>query len=125
MAQSSYASNTKMLWNLLRAFVMSRHENRSTPKVVSGLLYTDDPATTGTPVGSPAWFTWLATAATFYYESHEGTFTAHCEHRARGGSYWIAYRRRSGILRRVHLGKPDYLTPERLEQVARTLNLSP
>jgi len=125
MEQPNCAGNIEMLWNLLRVLAMSRHENRSTPKVISGFLYTDDLATTGTSVGSPAWFTWLATAATFYYESHEGTFTAHREHRARGGSYWIAYRRRSGILRRVHLGKPDHLTPERLEQVALTLNLSP
>ena len=103
---------------------MSRHENRSTPKVIGGILYTDDPATTGTPVGSPAWFAWLTTASTFYYESRDGTFTAHREHRARGGPYWIAYRRRSGVLRRVHLGKPGHLTRERLENVALTLDLS-
>jgi LuxR family maltose regulon positive regulatory protein len=101
---------------------MPRHENRSTPKVVSGILYTDD-AYTGTSVGSPAWFAWLATASTFYYEARRGgTFTAHREHRQRGGQYWIAYRRRAGILHRSHLGKPDHLTPEHLEQTALTLN---
>jgi LuxR family maltose regulon positive regulatory protein len=100
---------------------MPRHENRSTPKVMSGFLYTDDPATTGTPVGSPAWFTWLTTASTFYFESPNGSFTAHHERRQRGGSYWIAYRRRAGVLRRVHLGKPDHLTLDRLEQIALTL----
>jgi LuxR family maltose regulon positive regulatory protein len=100
---------------------MSRQEHHRTPKVISAYLYTDDPAATGLRVGSPAWFTWLATASTFYFESPQGTFTAHHERRRRGGSYWIAYRRRTGVLRRVHLGKSDRLTLERLEQVALTL----
>ena len=100
---------------------MPRRENRSTPKVMSGVLYTDDAATTGTRVDSPAWFDWLASASTFYYEAREGTFTAHHERRQRGGAYWIAYRRQAGVLRRVHLGKPDRLTRARLEQAALTL----
>jgi hypothetical protein len=100
---------------------MPRHENRSTPKVVSGILYTDD-AYTGTSVGSPAWFAWLNTASTFYYLSRfGGTFTAHREQRHRGGRYWIAYCRRAGVLHRSHLGKPDHLTPQRLEHIALTL----
>jgi len=101
---------------------MPRKENRHTPKVISGVLYTND-AATGTRVGSPDWLNWLAIASTFYFESPDGTFTAHHERRRRGGSYWIAYRRRAGVLRRVHLGKPDRLTLDRLEQVA--LALSP
>jgi len=101
---------------------MPRKENRRTPKVMGGILYTDD-AATGTRVGSPAWFDWLAAASTFYFESPDGHFTAHYERRQRGGSYWIAYRRRTGTLRRMHLGKPDRLTLDRLEQVA--LALSP
>jgi LuxR family maltose regulon positive regulatory protein len=100
---------------------MPRHENRTTPKVVSATLYTDD-AFTGTSVGSPAWFTWLDSAATFYYESRLGTFTAHREHRQRGGLYWVAYRRRTGHLRRSHLGKSHQLTPERLEATALSLS---
>src|SRR5258707_15613583 len=99
---------------------MPRRENRTTPKVVSGILYTDD-AFTGTPVGSPAWFTWLDSASTFYYASRLGTFTAHRELRQRGGLYWIAYRRRTGLLLRSHLGKPYQLTPDRLESTALTL----
>jgi LuxR family maltose regulon positive regulatory protein len=101
---------------------MSRHENRTTPKVVSGILYTDD-AFTGSPVGSPAWLAWLDSAATFYFESPLGTFTAHSEHRHRGGRYWIAYRRRAGILHRTHLGKPHQLTLTRLENVAVAISL--
>jgi LuxR family maltose regulon positive regulatory protein len=100
---------------------VSRHEHRRTPKVMSGMLYTDDPVTTGLRVGSPAWFTWLTAAVTFYFESPDGSFTAHHERRQRGGAYWIAYRRCSGVLRRVHLGKSDRLTLERLEHVALTL----
>ena len=103
---------------------MSRQEHRRTPKVMSAILYTDDPVTTGLRVGSPAWFTWLTTAPTFYFESPDGSFTAHHERRQRGGSYWIAYRRRAGVLRRVHLGKPDHLTLDRLKQVVLTLNCS-
>jgi hypothetical protein len=102
---------------------MSRHEHRGTPKVMSGILYTDDTAT-GTRVDSPAWFDWLTTASTFYFESPDGHFTAHHERRQRGGSYWIAYRRRAGILRRLHLGKPDRLALDRLEQVALALSRS-
>jgi len=100
---------------------MPRQEHHRTPKVMSGVLYTDDPATTGLRIDSPTWFTWLATASTFYFESPRGTFTAHHELRQRGGTYWIAYRRRAGILRRVHLGKPERLTLERLERAALTL----
>lgn len=99
---------------------MPRQENRTTPKVVSGILYTDD-AFTGTAIGSPAWFTWVLSASTFYYESHLGTFTAHRERRQRGGYYWIAYRRRLGRLRRLHLGKSDRLTRDRLEATALAL----
>jgi LuxR family transcriptional regulator, maltose regulon positive regulatory protein len=100
---------------------VSRRKNHRTPKVLSGVLYTEDPATTGTRVGSPAWFTWLASASTFYFESSQGTFTAHLERRRRGGSYWIAYRRRAGVVRRLHLGKSDHLALDRLEHVALSL----
>ncbi len=100
---------------------MPRRENRTTPKVVSGTLYTDD-AHNGTTVGSPAWFAWLNTAATFYYESSGGTFTAHQETRQRGGHYWIAYRRRAGVLRRTHLGKSPQLTAACLQQAALSLS---
>jgi len=101
---------------------MSRRENRTTPKIMSGLLYTEDILTTGTPVGSPAWFTWLETASTFYYEGRTGTFTAHRERRQRGGAYWIAYRRCAGILHRTHLGKSPLLTVSCLDAAASILS---
>jgi LuxR family transcriptional regulator, maltose regulon positive regulatory protein len=96
---------------------MPRQESRKTAKIISGLLYTDD-AYTGTVVGSPAWFEWLATASTFYYESRLGTFTAHRERRQRGGLYWIAYRRHGGVLRRFYLGQTQVLTVARLDNAA-------
>lgn len=102
---------------------MSRQENHTTPKIVSGILYTQDEATTGNRVGSLAWFAWLEEASTFYFEGRNGTFTARRERRKRGGQYWIAYRRRAGILRRAHLGKAHRLTLDRLEAVAVALSL--
>jgi hypothetical protein len=101
---------------------MPRQANRKTPVVVSGILYTDD-AFTGTVVGSPAWFAWLDSASTFYFESPAGTFTAHCERRQRGGLYWVAYRRRAGILHRSHLGKAHLLTLDCLHATAAHLAL--
>ena len=73
-------------------------------------------------VGTPAWFAWLTNARSFYYESPTGTFTAHHEHRTRGGQYWIAYRRQAGVLRRIHLGKPSQLTAQRLADAALALS---
>ena len=96
---------------------MSRRASRKTPLVLSGYLYTDD-AFAGTHLDSPAWFSWLSTATTFYYDGRPGSFTAHCERRQRGDLYWTAYRRQRGILRRVYLGKTDQLTAQRLEEVA-------
>ena len=101
---------------------MPRRENRTTPKIVSGYLYTEDMLTTGTPVGSPAWFTWLETASSFYFEGRTGTFTAHRERRQRGATYWIAYRRQHGQLTRSYLGKADQLTVERLVNIATLLS---
>ena len=103
---------------------MPRHENRRTPKTISGILYTDD-AYTGTAVGSSAWFAWLNTASTFYYESRHGTFTAHRERRQRGGLYWYAYRRHAGVLRRSYLGQAQHLTVARLDSTAVILTPEP
>jgi len=103
---------------------MPRRANRTTPIILSGRVYTDDPYT-GSLVGSPAWFTWLTTATSFYYEDRQGSFTAHGERRQRGGLYWTAYRRQQGVLRRVYLGKADQLTLQRLEDVALLLTTPP
>lgn len=102
---------------------MSRHENRTTPKIISGYLYTEDILSSGTIVGSPAWFTWLETAVSFYFEGRTGTFSAHREHQQRGGTYWIAYRRQHGCLSRSYLGKSDQLTLDRLVNTAALLSV--
>jgi hypothetical protein len=60
--------------------------------------------------------------STFYYDDPLGSFTAHCEKRQRGGCYWIAYRRRAGVLHRIHLGKSDGLTRQRLDEGVALLN---
>ncbi len=61
---------------------MPRRASRKTPLVLSGYLYTDD-AFTGTRLDLPAWFAWLSTATTFYYDGRRGTFTTRCERRQR------------------------------------------
>jgi hypothetical protein len=103
---------------------MPRRASRQTPFILSGYLYTND-AYTGTRLDSPPWFAWLTTATSFYYAGRQGTFTAHCERRQRGGLYWTAYRRQRGVLRRVYLGKNDQLTAQRLAEVALLLNTLP
>jgi DNA-binding SARP family transcriptional activator/predicted ATPase len=93
-----------------------------TPTVTDGTLHggpTDPPIA----VGAPAWFEWLETATTFTYtapEPHAGRFTARRERPAhgRGGSYWKAYRRSGGRLRRIYLGRSAALTLHRLEEAA-------
>ena len=55
------------------------------------------------------------------FSGETGTFTARKEHAQRGSVYWRAYRMRHGVLERAYLGKSEYLTPERLNQVARDL----
>ena|SRR5258708_10353834 len=80
-------------------------------------------ATSGTVSGSPAWFAWLDTASTFYFEGKIGSFTAHRERRQRGSLYWVSYRLRAGVLRRSHLGKTHLVTLQRLQTTAANLAL--
>lgn len=101
---------------------MARKEHRTTPKVVSGVLYSDD-SFTGTRIGSDQWLQWLDNAKSFYYESPAGVgITVRCETRQRGGVYWFAYKQTNNVLRRKYVGKADKLTIERLNQVASELS---
>lgn len=70
---------------------------------------------------SPAWFTWLANNRAFAFVGQRGSFTAQKERRQRGGSYWYAYRRRDGQLRRMYVGKDSELTATQLEGIAEQL----
>jgi LuxR family transcriptional regulator, maltose regulon positive regulatory protein len=98
---------------------MARKENRNSPKVISGYLYTDD-ALTGTLVGSPAWFAWLAHGLSFYYEAPQASFTGRREPR-RHGYFWYAFRRTNGQLHKRYLGRNADLTAQRLSTVAHAL----
>lgn len=74
-------------------------------------------------VGTPAWYAWLETATAFTFTGDNGAYTARREHAGnrRGGWYWRAYNRHAGKLRRVYLGRPEEITPERLHATARRL----
>jgi hypothetical protein len=78
-------------------------------------------------VDSEAWFGWLEEEGTtsFRYPLSDakagyiaGFMTVRKERRARGGRYWVAYRRCQGRLRKVYLGASLQLTQERLERLA-------
>ena len=64
-------------------------------------------------VGSAAWYHWLAEHDRFVYQAENRRFSARQEV-LRGGAYWYGYRRRSGKLRKVYLGKASDLTLDRL-----------
>jgi hypothetical protein len=96
---------------------MARKEHKTTPKVVWRTLYTDSIAIA---LESPLWFDWLSSNATFYLESHEGSFTARRELRG-GAAFWYAFRRHRNKLYKAYLGRTVDLTQARLLAVARQL----
>ena len=89
----------------------------------------DDPRPGGgaIAVGSAAWFAWLAAPSTqsFGYPVYDtcagyivGFMTVRKERRARGGAYWVAYRRTQGRVRKVYVGGSVRLTQQALEELA-------
>lgn len=72
-------------------------------------------------VGTAAWQRWLEQATSFAFQGCAGRFTARKERRGRADGYWRAYRKQSGKLYSVYLGKSAELTIERLEAVAQAL----
>jgi LuxR family maltose regulon positive regulatory protein len=90
----------------------------STALVEHALLVQSDGGGDAIPVGSPAWYAWLASATSFAFRSTDGTFTAHKEHRSPTQAYWKAYRRHAGRLHRVYLGRSEELTLDRLNAAA-------
>ena len=74
------------------------------------------------PVGSPAWFAWLADPAhpSFAYRTADGSMTLRRERRG-AGWYWYAYRGQGGRVRKVYAGKAEELTAARLRALAATL----
>jgi ATP/maltotriose-dependent transcriptional regulator MalT len=93
----------------------------STAKVDHAMLVQSNSSEDAIPVGSPAWYAWLASATAFAFRSTDGTFTAHKERRGPTQEYWKAYRRRAGRLHRVYLGRSEELTLDRLNTVAAEL----
>jgi len=95
---------------------------RTTP-VVQGevLIWQGDDQKPSLTVGSPAWYAWLEDASTFAFVGDMGTFTARKESTRHGGTYWKAYRKREGKLRRAYLGKSRDVTLARLQTAATVL----
>ncbi|TME05251.1 MAG: tetratricopeptide repeat protein [Chloroflexi bacterium] len=95
---------------------------RTTP-VVQGevLIWPGDAQKQSLTVGSPAWYAWLEDASTFAFVGDMGTFTARKESTRHGGTYWKAYRKREGKLRRAYLGKSRDVTLARLQTAAAVL----
>ena len=74
-------------------------------------------------VGSHEWWEWVNSdkAESFRFECEHGVkgYRARKEGiKARSGSFWYAYKRIDGKLRKRYLGKSEELTLERLESVA-------
>lgn len=98
---------------------MARKANKTTPLVMSGYLYTENPETTGIKLSEPAWYAWLLDAETFYFESWgNGNFSARKQAHRRG-YFWYAYKRVGGRLVKRYLGDDKALTRDRLEAIAK------
>lgn len=72
------------------------------------------------PIDSSQWNDWLTRHKQFKFKGTAGHFSARRENR-HGNDYWYAYRRRSGKLNKVYLGKSEELTLTQLEQAAASL----
>ena len=81
----------------------------------------------GIRLDSAAWFAWLEAAGSvsFAYPILEtrarwiaGYMTVRKERRSRGSQYWVAYRRYSGRVRKVYLGRSSQVTSARLAAAA-------
>ena len=78
-------------------------------------------------VESTGWWVWLesASARSFAYPLYDqqagyirGFMTVRKEQRARGGQYWVAYRRTTGVVWKIYLGRSAELTQRHLAQSA-------
>ncbi len=97
---------------------------RRIPQVADGVLHVlGSSRRPEIVVDSPSWVNWLNHPATrsFSFRSPRGDFTARKELRARGGEYWVAYRKQGGKLRKSYLGKAKDTTLARLEATAAAL----
>ncbi|MCB8982602.1 MAG: hypothetical protein H6659_02125 [Ardenticatenaceae bacterium] len=93
------------------------------PMVEEGVLWWGEGETAVFPsisLDSSRWIEWLSTHQQFKFKGSTGHFSARRETR-HGSDYWYAYRRRSGKLHKVYLGKSEELTLIQLEEAAATL----
>jgi LuxR family maltose regulon positive regulatory protein len=93
------------------------------PIVQDGVLWVGEQETAVSPpisLDSPQWNNWLTNHKQFKFKGTAGHFSARRETR-HGSHYWYAYRRRSGTLNKVYLGKSEEITPARLEKAAANL----
>src|SRR5919112_4262641 len=94
---------------------------RRTPYVADGMLHV--PGLGGGPrveVDSASWAAWLTDPSTrsFSFQSPSCRYTARKERRARGGEYWVAYRKQGVKLHKTYLGKVGDVTLDRLDEAA-------
>jgi hypothetical protein len=85
------------------------------------------PPEQGIGLDTPSWQAWLEAPSTFsfaypIYDSQVGYIcgfmTVRKERRARGGEYWMAYRRAGGRVRKIYLGRAAQLTQQQLAATA-------
>jgi LuxR family maltose regulon positive regulatory protein len=98
---------------------------RAIPRVEGARLISPAEASAAIAVGTPAWYVWLDRATSFAFVGVAGHFTARKERRRQGDGYWKAYRKRSGVLRSVYLGRSSDLTLDRLNTAAASLAVQP
>ena len=73
-------------------------------------------------LGREEWFIWLQGIPSFTFRARDGGhFIARKETRARGGTYWIAYRHIGGQLVKRYIGPLAKITTARLEEIASEL----
>ena len=96
--------------------LMKRKTKQATIQKNHLLVHSANPDQT-IAVGTETWFAWLMQHDKFHYQDDGGSFSARREKR-RDGSYWYAYRKRTGKLRKAYLGKSSDLTPARLAAVS-------
>ncbi|MBI9050155.1 MAG: hypothetical protein JEZ00_12090 [Anaerolineaceae bacterium] len=72
-------------------------------------------------IDSPSWYEWVNTNNRFSYKGKNGNYMARKEMR-RNNAYWYAFRRVSGKLHKVYMGKSQELSLSQLEEAC--FNLS-
>ncbi len=99
------------------------------PRVSGAWLYDGEKRDLHIRLDSAAWVAWLAAPTTrsfsypVYDHAHgyiDGFMIVRKEHRQRGATYWVAYRRCQGRVRKVYLGATAMLTKAGLDTLAQT-----